>query len=257
MSDAHQHQPLTVIHQAAPATQLHPLVQMMQATMTAGGPPDIAMMREMMQLQREWQADVARRAYTTSLIALKSVLPTVIRRDKRVDFGNTTYTHTSLACVMDAITDPLHVHGFSLAWTPATTANGVSVTCRLTHVDGHFEECTLSGPPDTKGSKSPVQGVMSTITMLERYTALAILGIATADMKEPEPQEQPADDKINPQRNLNAVGRLASYGKTREEAERLLGRKVPEWTSSDMERLKAWIDASGSPGHEPEEVAAK
>lgn len=237
MSDTHA--PIAVVHQSAPATQLHPLVQMMQATMSAGGPPDLAMAREMMQLQREWQADVARRAYTTSLIALKSDLPTVIRRDKRVDFGNTTYTHTSLACVMDAVTEPLHRHGFSLAWTPATTANGVSVTCRLTHVDGHFEECTLSGPPDTKGSKSPVQGVMSTITMLERYTALAILGIATADMKEPEP-EGSNDAAIDPERNLAAVSKLARFGKSREDAEGYLGKPVKDWTVGDLQRLAAW-----------------
>lgn len=233
------HNPITVVHQSAPATQLHPLVQMMQATMTAGGPPDLAMAREMMQLQREWQADVARRAYTTSLIALKSILPTVIRRDKKVDFGNTTYTHTSLACVMDAVTEPLHRHGFSLAWTPATTSNGVSVTCRITHVDGHFEECTLSGPPDTKGSKSPVQGVMSTITMLERYTALAILGIATADMKEPEP-EGTNENTIDPERNLAAVSKLAKFGKTREDAENFLTKSVKDWTVGDLQRLAAW-----------------
>lgn len=234
-----EHQPLTVIHQSAPATQLHPLVQMMQATMAAGGPPDLAMAREMMQLQREWQADVARKAYTTSLIALKSVLPTVIRRDKKVDFGNTTYTHTSLACVMDAVTEPLHRHGFSLAWTPATNTGGVSVTCRITHVDGHFEECTLSGPPDTKGSKSPVQGVMSTITMLERYTALAILGIATADMKEPEPEYNP-NEPADHNRILKAVTWLGTVGKTKEQAIEFLKRPMEMWTDGDLDALKVW-----------------
>lgn len=233
------HQPLTVIHQSAPATQLHPLVQMMQTAMSAGGPPDISMMREMMQLQREWQADVARKAYTTSLIALKSVLPTVIRRDKKVDFGNTTYTHTSLACVMDAVTEPLHRHGFSLAWTPATNTGGVSVTCRITHVDGHFEECTLSGPPDTKGSKSPVQGVMSTITMLERYTALAILGIATADMKEPEPEYNP-NEPADHNRILKAVTWLGTVGKTKAQAEDYLKRSMEMWTDGDLDALKVW-----------------
>jgi hypothetical protein len=212
---------------------------MLQATMAAGGPPDLAMAREMMQLQREWQADVARKAYTTSLIALKSVLPTVIRRDKTVSFGGTSYTHTSLACVMDAITEPLHRHGFSLAWAPATNTGGVSVTCRITHVDGHFEECTLSGPPDTKGSKSPVQGVMSTITMLERYTALAILGIATADMKEPEPEYDP-NEPANSERIMKAVTWLISVGKTKEQAAEFLKRPMDRWTDGDLDNLKIW-----------------
>jgi hypothetical protein len=233
------HNPITVVHQAATATQLHPLVQMMQAAVSTGGALDISMMREMMQLQREWQADVARKAYTTAIVALKCDLPTVIRRDKEVGFGNTKYTHTTLACAMDAITGPLTRHGFNLAWIPQTTPAGVSVTCRLTHADGHSEECTLTGPPDSKGSKSPVQGIASTITMLQRYTALAILGIATADMNEPEPEAE-APEAVDMDRNLRAVGKLVGLGKTRAEAEEYLGKKVDAWTVGDLQKLGAW-----------------
>jgi hypothetical protein len=53
----------------------------------------------------------------------------------------------------------------------------------------------MTAPIDTSGSKSPAQGVASTITLLQRYTALSLLGIATADMKdadgEPEAEARP------------------------------------------------------------------
>ncbi len=85
---------------------------------------------------------------------------------------------------------------------------------------------------------------MSTITMLERYTALAILGIATADMKEPEP-EGDAPEMIDVDRNLRAVGRLAGHGKTRADAEEFLGKKVEGWTIGDLDRLREWVKPRG------------
>jgi hypothetical protein len=73
----------------------------------------------------------------------------------------------------------LRAHGFVLTWIPSTPAPGtVTVLCRLLHCDGHFDEATLSAPVDTSGNKSPAQGVASTVSLLSRYTALALLGIA-------------------------------------------------------------------------------
>ena len=256
MSDTRQS--ITVIEHTPPG-RVAPIV----AAMTANGAPtDPKVLGELLSVQKDWEANEARKAYTQALVALKRDLPTIIGHDSVVDFtGNagkrTYYTHSSLAGVMAAVTEHLSRHGFSLNWIPSTQGNMITVVCRLTHSGGHFEEATLSGPADAGSGRNALQAVASSITYLQRYSALSLLGIATADMKEPEPQEQPADDKVNPQRNLNAVGRLASHGKTREEAEKFLGRKVPEWTSSDLDRLKAWIDASKSPGHEDEEVAAK
>jgi hypothetical protein len=155
---------------------------------------------------------------------------------------------------MDAVTDPLTQHGFSLSWNPSTTKGEVSVTCRLAHQGGHHEETTITAPIDSSGSKSPAQGVASTITLLQRYTALAILGIATADMKEPQPAEkQPDPERIDSERNMRVVMRLKQHGRTREQAENFLGRKVPDWTEADIERLVEWVKPPPSEeGPEPE-----
>ena len=56
------------------------------------------------------------------------------------------------------------------------------VTCKITHVKGHSEETTLSAPSDTSGSKNAIQAIGSTITYLERYTLLALTGLATSEM---------------------------------------------------------------------------
>jgi hypothetical protein len=155
---------------------------------------------------------------------------------------------------MDAVTPILTEHGFSLTWKPGTTAGQVAVTCRLAHQLGHHEEATVNAPVDTSGSKSPAQGVASTITLLSRYTALALLGIATADMEEPTPEAPKADPgRVDTERSLRAVGWLKQQGKTRDQAESFLGRKVPDWTAADLERLKSWAKPSapmGEPGGE-------
>lgn len=235
----------------APTTAIqvmHPVVQAGLAHL--GNTPDPATLRELLAVQREWEQGEAKKAFTRALAALKRDLPTVIHRDAVVDFtsqkGRTHYRHTSLAAVMDAVTGPLTQHGFSLSWTPATSGQAVTVTCKLTHADGHHEETSITAPIDTSGSKSPAQGVASTITLLSRYTALALLGIATADMPEPvgeNEDDRPRGSTVSADRNLKAVAALSKYGKTREDAEAFLGRKVPDWTSADLDNLKQWLQS--------------
>lgn len=239
MSEAHQ--PVAIIEHAPPPARVAPIVALMQQSMA--GTPDPTMLRELLAVQREYEAGEARKAYTRALAALKHELPTVIAHDSVVDFstakGRTYYTHASLAGVMNAITGPLTRHGFSLAWVPETSNNMITVTCRLTHSEGHFEECKLTGPSDPGSGRNALQGIASAITYLQRYSALSLLGISTADMKDPEP-EGAAADSVNPERNLRAVGWLVSVGKTREDAEQFIGKKVDSWTDTDLTRLKAW-----------------
>lgn len=55
----------------------------------------------------------------------------------------------------------------------------VWVTCYLTHRDGHCEKLELEGPPDSSGSKNPLQEMQSTASYLKRQSLLAITGTAT------------------------------------------------------------------------------
>jgi hypothetical protein len=151
--------------------------------------------------------------------------------------------------VMNAITEPLTRHGFSLAWVPSTGERGsVKVTCRLTHSEGHSEECSLESERDTSGSKSSAQAVASTITLLQRYTALSLLGIATADMVEETGERAPSSGDVDPTRNLGAAKRLVDRGFVVAEIERMIGRPVKDWTSSDIDRIRAHVTA---PKHDP------
>jgi len=224
--------------------RMHPLV----SAAMRGGQLDPATLRELLAVQRDYEAGEARKAYSRALASLKRDLPTVIAKDSTVDYqsakGRTFYRHASLAGVMDAITDPLTRHGFSLAWVPASGERGnVRVVCRLTHAEGHHEECSLEAPPDTSGAKSPAQAIASTITLLQRYTALALLGIATADMPEDTGEREApkghGPNDIDTAKNLRAAKWLADHGISREDVERQIGRPVKDWTTADLEIVRA------------------
>jgi hypothetical protein len=47
---------------------------------------------------------------------------------------------------------------------------------------GHSESTSLSASPDTSGSKNAIQAIGSTVSYLQRYTILALTGLATEDM---------------------------------------------------------------------------
>lgn len=224
--------------------KMHPLV----TAAMQGGKLDTQTLREIMELQRDWEKGEAQKSFTRAMVDLKAELPSVLERDKNVSFGQgkTSYMFTSLAHAMSTVSPHLTQFGFALSWTPLTKENSVSVTCRLTHTDGHYEETTLTAPPDKSGSKNSVQAIGSTISYLQRYTALSLLGIATADMKCTD--ELQSDNYIDPDRNLKAVAYLTSVGVTVTEAEEFVGASVREWTADDLHKLREkWLKRTPEP----------
>ncbi len=256
MSDTHKPVALEVVeHQEERA--MSPVVAMGMRMLKQAPSPET--LRELLKVQQEWEANEARKAYTTALVALKRDLPSVIDKDTEVDFTyngkRTYYRHASLGNVIDKVTPALTQHGFSLAWRPSNDDKRVTVTCRLTHQGSHFEETTISAPIENSGGKNAVQAVASSITLLQRYSACSLLGIATRDMPEPTSEHEkpasgekpPTSDNVDANLNLRAVGWLKQCGRTREAAEEFLGRKVPDWTKADRERLKAWAKPADGP----------
>lgn len=237
MSDTHTARVVGIERPAVARLDPHRMHPMVAAATERGMPTDPATLRELMALQREWEAGEAKKAYTRALANLKRDLPAVIARDKEVRFKATYYTHTSLAAAMEVITGPLTAHGFALNWVPSVQNGQVVVTCRLTHAEGHHEEASLVAPPDNSGSKNPAQAVASTVTLLERYTALSLLGIATADMVDPQPAAL-LSDHVDPAKNMRAMRALADAGISREAAEAHVDQRVSKWTRGDLDRLR-------------------
>lgn len=149
------------------------------------GGADLDKLERLLGMQERWDANEAKKAYHFAMSEFKAN-PPKIEKDKKVGYktttgGNVGYSHASLANVTEKINKELSKYGLSASWK--TQQNGsISVTCKITHVRGHSEETTLSALADSSGSKNSIQAIGSTITYLERYTLLALTGLATFDM---------------------------------------------------------------------------
>jgi hypothetical protein len=136
---------------------------------------DLDMIEKLMNLQERWEKANARKAFDAAIAAAKAKIPAIERNatghnDKRyADFS-------AIARVVDPV-----LSEFGLSYRFQTTqADRISVTCILSHKDGHSEETTLSGPPDASGSKNAIQAIGSTLTYLQRYSLVQMLGLAAA-----------------------------------------------------------------------------
>lgn len=155
-------------------------MQMVQIALEKGA--DIDQLQKLMEMQERWEANEARKAYVVALNAFKEDPPT-IKKNNHVSYRNksgdlTEYDHATLDQCVGCIVPALSRFGLSHNWSTTQADNQISVTCRLTHVMGHSESVTMSSPYDQSGGKNNIQAIASASTYLQRYTLLAICGLA-------------------------------------------------------------------------------
>lgn len=141
---------------------------------------DLDRLERLMNLKREYEKDEARKAFAVAMAAFKAEQIT-IQKDKLVDHRGGRYHHATLGNVVAIVSEALGRHGLYHAWAIKQEPDGVHVKCTLTHQLGHSESVAMWGPPDNSGSKNLIQQIASTVTYLERYTLMAITGVAASD----------------------------------------------------------------------------
>jgi hypothetical protein len=140
-----------------------------------------------MDLKMKYEAREAKKAYHKAMAAFKAN-PPEIQKDRTVGFeskktgGKTSYSHASLHNVSSLIDKAMSPHGLSKTWKTEQGDGGITVTCTITHELGHSESNQLTAGADNTGNKNSIQAIGSTISYLERYTLLALTGLATKDM---------------------------------------------------------------------------
>ena len=159
--------------------------QLVGQLMQQGGSMDLLAMERLMGLQERWDANEAKKAYHAAMAAFKQNPPTILK-DKHVEFttskGTTAYDHATIGNVVKQIVAALAEHDLSHSWSTEQLDGGqVAVTCTITHKAGHSESVTLKAGRDESGGKNSIQALGSAITYLQRYTLLAITGLAVED----------------------------------------------------------------------------
>lgn len=165
-----------------PAVVTTPM-NVLDKAITSGASVDV--IARLMELQERWEKNQARKAFDKAMAAAKAEIP-VIRKNKLVDFESkrtatqTNYMHEDLAEIARTIDPILGKYGLSYRFNTITAAGAVTVVCKISHDDGHYEENPLTAPVDLSGNKNPIQAIGSTVTYLQRYTLKAALGLAAA-----------------------------------------------------------------------------
>ena len=141
---------------------------------------DIEKLERLMVMSEKWEAKQAKKAFLEALSKFQNLCP-VLKKDKKVAFNAVKYNYTPLGSIVTQVKKALQECGLSYRWETSDAAGLITITCIVSHLDGHSENNTMSGAKDSSGQKNLIQQQGSTITYLQRYTLIGALGIATAD----------------------------------------------------------------------------
>lgn len=152
----------------------------MLTALSRGVPPsDI---REMLALQREWDADQARKLHAKAMAGFKSEAVRVVRNVTIKDGPLKGKKHADLFAVTDAATEALSKYGLSATFRVVQDdRDWIKIACCIKHEAGHVEETQFGGPIDAGPGRNAIQARKSTVTYLERITLLLALGLSESD----------------------------------------------------------------------------
>lgn len=174
---------------------------------------DISQLEKLMALQERYEDRQAKKAYDAALAQFKAKNVKIVK-DSKVDYQNSKrqrvfYKYAGLDQVLEQTTPSLSEVGLNLSFRIDNQTNSITVTAVLAHELGHSESTSVNAGADTSGSKNSLQAIGSTITYLQRYTALSILGLTAGTDDdgnlggniEDERKFKPANDQPEPQQD--------------------------------------------------------
>lgn len=170
----------------AAAEKTLPLVQTERLMPTAATPMDmmdraiatgnVEIIGKMMDFQERYEKNQARKAFDAAIAEAKRAIKPVVRNRS----GHNSKRYADFAAIASAVDPILSEHGLSYRFR-TEQGDRINVTCVLSHRDGHSETTTLSGPADASGNKNAIQAIGSTLTYLQRYSLVQMLGLAASD----------------------------------------------------------------------------
>lgn len=161
-------------------------MSMLQSARQQGA--SLEQMQQLMDMQFKWEENEAKKAYFKAVAEFKAE-EILVAKDRKNNQYNSRYT--SKGNLVNTVNPILSKHGLSANWK-IEQGEVITVSCVLSHSQGHSESVSMSAPPDTSGGergKNPIQQIKSTITYLEIVTFEAVTGVASHD--------DPGDDDGN------------------------------------------------------------
>jgi hypothetical protein len=130
----------------------------------------------------------AAQAFALAMSGFRADCPPIPRKTENAQFmvtiaGNKRpRRYASLDDIAATIREPLSKHGLSFRWSEGKIADGfLSVTCVVTHIDGHKESSAVTVPIDSKAGCSDQQKMGTANTYAQRYSIIQALGLTSCD----------------------------------------------------------------------------
>lgn len=145
---------------------------------------DLDRLDRLMGLHERWEDRQAEKAFNQAMADFRSESMTILKT-KYVDIaGGAKFWHAELGNIVEEVIPKMSKYGLFHTWIPGRRDDGqVEVSCVIKHALGkQSEPTTLFAPPDTGGKKSDIHAVLSTTTILQRYTFLLAIGLAPKGM---------------------------------------------------------------------------
>lgn len=179
---------------AAPATS--PTIEMIIASAVEQKLP-AAELKELLALEREMRADRAKQAFIRAMAEFQATCPPIPRNHK-AEFatrkGTMAYDYASLPDVVAVIDPILKPLGLYYRWPSASEAAGkLTVTCEISHVEGHSETSSYVVPVESSSGASPQQKYGSAGTYCKRQVLIMALALGTVDPDDDGCGDQPAE----------------------------------------------------------------
>lgn len=177
--------PLGAVAAGAAPPQSNPMTVLMRVIQDPT--VDMEKLERFVALQEKWSAEEARKAYVRAMAVFKGKKLRVVKsKTAKVEKNGTvvyTYQYATLAAITEIVIPALAECGFSHAWSARQDHKDgvIHVTCTITHEEGHSERVELTAGYDNSGGKNSIQTIASAQSYLQRYTLLAITGLATSD----------------------------------------------------------------------------
>jgi hypothetical protein len=135
---------------------------------------DVEKFERLMLMKERVEKEAARKAFNAAIAIAKGEIPPIVKNA----VGHNDKRYADFSAIATAVDPILARHGLSYRFrTAQPDKTTVTVTCVIAHVDGYSEENTLTGGPDTSGSKNAIQAIGSSLTYLQRYSLVGALGL--------------------------------------------------------------------------------
>jgi hypothetical protein len=159
----------------APLSESAAIISMIER-MAGDATIDIARLEKILELRERVETRNAQIAFAAAVANAKAEIKPITRNAT----GHNAKKYADFSAIAREVDPILSRHGLSYRFR-SKQAEKITVTCILSHCDGHSEETELSASADVTGNKNAIQAIGSTLTYLQRYSLVLSLGLASSE----------------------------------------------------------------------------